>query len=171
MLDYEPARQRYHSTPEDRRWLAYRFGYYASQLLLFVAIAYWIGPNLRLYHSPFSPTPSDFVSYTKYYVPIIAEIKAYRRDFGQLPEDDGLPPAYTPPGYEGVNGEIDGTTSITFVVGNVNVLEYEFSPAREGWIIHSPRYDGPIPAPIVRAAPKPIAIPASTPTMGISNGG
>jgi hypothetical protein len=171
MLEYEPAKPHYQPTPEDQTWLFCRLSYYGSQLLLFVLIGFWIGPNLRLFHSPFNPTPADYVQYARQYVPIIAAIKAYQRDFGHLPSDGGLPQAYLPASFLEVPGEISGTTSITFIVGMQGVLEYEFNPAKEGWIIHSPRYDGPLSAPIVPAAPKPLTVPASSPTTSISNGG
>ncbi len=170
MLDYEARKRHYSPTPEDRRWLLYRLGWYGLQLLLFLAIVYRIGPNFFLFHSPFSPDPEDFVALTRNYVPIIAEIKAYRRDFGKLPMDSyDLPPEYTPRGFNGANGEILNTTSITFPTGLHAVLEYEFSPPIEGWIVHSPRYDGRIPAPIVPAAPKPVTRPSSSPHTDVSH--
>ncbi|MGA2443077.1 MAG: hypothetical protein ABSH08_19155 [Tepidisphaeraceae bacterium] len=169
MLEYDARRPRYRPTPEDRVWLLYRLGWYGFQLLLLLAIVYRIGPNLFLFHSPFSPRPEDFVSYTNEYVPIIAAIKAYNRDFGKLPFDSDLPPEYMPRGYKGVVGEIVNTTSITFPLADHIVLEYEFSPAMEGWIVHSPRYDGRIPAPIVPAAPKPVTRPSSSPLPDASH--
>jgi len=164
-LEYQPAKPQYHPTSEDRTWRVYRFGYYGLQLLPLSIISFWIGPNLVLFHSPLSPGPADYAQLTNDYIPMIAAIKAYRRDFGQLPASSyGLPPEYRPPNYHGGDGEILNTTSITFTVAKQSVLEYEFSPMKEGWIIHSPRYDGPIPALIVHAAPKPITASVSTPT-------
>lgn len=172
MLDYEAARERYEPTPEDRAWQRKRFAWYGFQVFLFFAIVYRIGPNLILFHSPFSPGPKDFVPLTSQYVPIIAAIKAYHRDYGTLPfESVDLPPQYMPPGYmnNGQNSEILNTTSITFQAADSSVLEYEFSPMIEGWKVHSPRYDGAIPAPIVAAAPKPVASPAG-PATNPTNG-
>jgi hypothetical protein len=161
MLEHEPHKPHYRPTPEDRVWRLYRLGWCGFQLLLFLAIVYRIGPNLFLFHTPFSPGPADFVSSTNQYVPIIAAIKAYNRDFGKLPFGSDLPKEYMPPNFNGAVGEIGDTTSITFPVDDHAVLEYEFSSEREGWLIHSPRYDGPIPAPIVPAAPKPTTRPSS----------
>ncbi len=81
-----------------------------------------------------------------------------------------LPPEYMPRGFNGEIGEIFNTTSITFQVGDHAVLEYEFSPPIEGWIVHSPRYDGRIPAPIVAAAPKPVTRPSTIPNTDASHG-
>lgn len=171
MLDYESPKPRYLPTPEDGAWRLRRLGYYGSQLLLFFVIVCRLGPNLILFHSPFSPGPAGYVRYTKDYIPIIAAIKAYNRDWGQLPLDSNdLPPAYQPPNFQGDVGEILGTTSITFPVGAHGVLEYEFSPVQEGWYIHSPRYDGPLPAPIVVAAPKPTTQATTQPTAQPSSG-
>ena len=171
MIEDETRKWHYHPTREDRAWLLRRFGWYGFQLLLFLSIIYRIGPNLVLFHSPFSPSPEDFVPYTEDFVPTIAAIKAYNRDFGKLPLDAmELPPEYMPPGGVGVNGEILDTTSITFGAGKSAVLEYEFSPAKEGWIVHSPRYDGRIPAPIVAAAPKPVTQPSASPTTNSTHG-
>jgi hypothetical protein len=171
MLDDGARKPHYRPTPEDRVWLRYRLGWYGFQLLLYLAIVYRIGPNLVLFHSPFSPGPEDYVAFTNDYVPIIAAIKAYSRDFGQLPMDSlELPPAYRPRGNNGQIGEILGTTSITFQVGDNAVLEYEFSSPVEGWIVHAPRYDGRIPAPIVPAAPKPVTRPSSSPHTDASHG-
>jgi hypothetical protein len=168
MLDYQARKVRYQLTAEDREWRRKRMGWYGLQILLFLVIVYRIGPNLILFHSPFSPAPKDFVPFTSQYVQMIAAIKAYNRDFGQLPLTSmDLPPQYMPPGYNGDIGEIGMTTSITFPIADHGVLEYEFSPAMEGWIVHSPRYDGRIPAPIVTAAPKPAATqPAARPHAG-----
>ena len=161
----------YKPTPEDRAWLRYRLGWYAFQVLLFLAIVYRIGPNLVLFHSLFSPRPEDFVKFTNDYVPMIAAIKAYNRDFGKLPLDsDEMPREYEPRDFNGQLGEILDTTSITFQVADYAVLEYEFSPPIEGWIVHSPRYDGRIPAPIVPAAPKPATRPSSSPNLDASHG-
>ncbi len=170
MLEYEAAKERYHPTPEDRSWLVYRLGYSALQLLLLLVIVYRVGPNLFLFDTPFTPGPLDYVRYTTDYVPAIAAIQAYQRDFGKLPVDtDDLAPEYLPADFKGGRGEINGTTSITFPVGNHGVLEYEFSPTIEGWMIHSPRYNGRIPAPIVPAAPKPTTRSSSNPTSTAPN--
>jgi hypothetical protein len=163
-LNYKP-------TPEDLAWRLYRTGWWGFQLLLFLTIAWRIGPNLLLFHSPFSPGPEDYVPYTKQYAPIIAAIKAYDRDFGKLPDDSwGLPPQYMPPGFKGEGGEILPATSLTIPIGAQGVLEYEFSPEKEGWWVHSPRYDGPIPAPIVPAAPKLATQPSTTSPTNASHG-
>jgi hypothetical protein len=107
--------QHYQPTPEDRAWRLRRLGYYILQIALFLLVGFRVGPNLILFHSPMSPTPADFVPFTERFVPVIAAIKAYNRDYGKLPVDSyDLPPEYGPPNY-----------------------------------------DGPIPAPIVTAAPKP----------------
>jgi hypothetical protein len=162
MLEYEARIRNYHITAEDQAWLVRRLAYYASQVVVFLLVALRIGPNLILFHSPLSPGPADYVQFTKDDVPMIAAIKAYKRDFGTLPAGSwNLPPAYEPANYRGGGGEILNTTSITFTVGLSGVLEYEFNPASEGWIIHSPRYDGRIPAPIVQAAPKPTSQPVT----------
>jgi hypothetical protein len=172
MLDYEAGKERYEPTPEDRVWLGRRFGWYGFQVLLFFAIVYRIGPNLILFHSPFSPAPRDFVPLTSQYVQIIAGIKAYHRDYGVLPFTSmDLPPQYMPAGAQNqAYGEILNTTSITFGTDDWSVLEYEFSPVIEGWKIHSPRYDGPIPAPIVVAAAKPVAPSSSAPATSAAHG-
>jgi hypothetical protein len=150
----------YRFTPEDRAWRWRRLGYYGLHLLLLLAIVYRIGPNLVLYHSPLSPRPGDYLRYTQPYVPIIAAIKAYNRDFGKLPEGDfDLPPEYVPANYHAFN-EISGT-SITFSTSDYGVIEYDFSPASEGWIVHFPRYDGRIVAPVVTAAPTPSTQPSA----------
>jgi hypothetical protein len=109
-----------------------------------------------LFHSSFSPSLTDYARQTDRFVPTIAAIKAYNRDFGKLPAVAyELPSEYQPSTHDGDYGEIVWTTSITFQAEGWAVLEYEFSPEKEGWTIHAPRYDGPIPAPIVTAAPKP----------------
>jgi hypothetical protein len=176
MFENEARKLHYQPTPEDSVWRLRRLGWYACQFLLFLVVGFRIGPNLFLFHSPFSPGPEDFVHFTNDYVPIIAAIKAYKRDYGQLPYDSDLPPQYMPPNYNGMRGEINNTTSITFPIGNYAVLqyqyavlEYEFSAPNEGWIIHSPRYDGRIPAPIVPAAPTPVTRPSSAPTTNTSH--
>jgi hypothetical protein len=166
----QDERPPYRATPEDRAWLWRRLRYYGLQLLLFLAIVYRIGPNLFLYHSPLSPSAADYVRYTKQYVPIIAAIKAYNRDFGKLPAGDfDLPPDYLPANYHGGGAEILGT-SITFETAEFGVIEYDFSPTSEGWIMHFPRYDGRIAAPIVAAAPKPSAQPSVGPATTAPHG-
>jgi hypothetical protein len=170
MIDYQARKVPYNLTPEDRAWRRRRLGWYCFQLFLFFAIVYRIGPNLFLFHSPFSPGPRDFVAEADKYAPMIAAIKAYNRDFETWPGSSWeLPPNYMPPNIVGEGGEIMGT-SITFPVGH-DVLEYEFSPAIEGWTVHSPRYDGPIPAAIVAAAAKPATQPSSGKHMSNPNGG
>jgi hypothetical protein len=162
--DYQTHKPQYHATDEDRAWLVRRLAYYALHPLLLLIIVYRIGPNLVLFHSMLSPGPADYVSYARQYAPMIAGIKAYQRDNGKLPADsDEVPAKYLPPNFTCDIGEIGEATSITFPAGAYNVIEYEFSPPHEGWIIHSPRYDGRIPAPIVEAAPAPIA-PTTVPS-------
>ena len=162
----------YRPTAEDRSWFCRRLAWYGFQCLLFVSIVYRVGPNFVLFHSPFSPGPQYYVQFTHDYTSMIAAIKAYKRDFGELPIDSELPQEYFPPEYTGGRGQILNTTSITFPLQRpeaffpFGVLEYEFSPEKEGWIVHSPRYNGPIPAPIVPAAPKPATQPATSPTSG-----
>ncbi len=75
MLEHDARKPHYRPTPEDRVWLLYRLGWYGFQFLLFLAIVYRIGPNLVLFHSPVSPGPEDFVTFTNDYVPMIAAIK------------------------------------------------------------------------------------------------
>src|ERR1043165_5324672 len=88
MLEYETQRVRYQVTPEDRVWLGWRLMYYAAHVVLFLTIIYRAGPNLFLFHSMSSPTPGDYAKFTRTYVPLIAAIKAYQRDYGALPADD-----------------------------------------------------------------------------------
>ena len=110
MLEYEVRKPHYTPTPEDRAWRLRRLGWYGFQLILFLAIVYRIGPNLVLFHSPFSPSPAEYVAFTNDYVPMIAAIKAYNRDFGKLPMGSfDLPPKYKPRGFKGENGEIRAT--------------------------------------------------------------
>ena len=171
-LDYRtPRRPRYQRTPQDWAWLRRRLLYYLAHVALFFAIISRLGPNLFLFKSPFSPSPAYYVRLTQPFVPMIAAIKAYQRDHGQLPSDsDSLPEDYRPPDWQGQEGEILHYGSITFPadVGTITcradastVVEYDFTPATEGWIIHAPRYDGRIKAPIVPAAPPPATHPAT----------
>ena len=116
-----------------------------------ILICCGLGPNLILFHAPWGPSPAEYAHISQQYAQLIAGIKAYRRDFGALPFSSyEMPSAYRPRNYHGPEGEILGTTSITLPAGHA-VFEYEFSPAMEGWKVYSPRYDGPLPAPIVPA--------------------
>lgn len=172
MLDYQAEKPRYQPTRKDSVWRLYRLAYYELHLLVFLVVGFKVGPNLFLFHRPFSPGLAGYVRYTDTYVPIIAAIKAYNRDCGNLPLSSfELPPAYRPRNFQGDDGYINDTTSITFFVGDHGVLEYEFFPGKEGWYIHAPRYDGSLPAPIVAAAPKPttpaVTQPAAPPSSSL----
>ena len=165
MLEYEARIRRYEPTPEDRAWLLRRLAYYFAHLLVFSLIVYRIGPNLFLFHSPFSPSPAYYATLTRPYVSMVAAIKAYKRDTGSLPSGtDDLPKEYVPADYIGEIGEILGTGIITFGTGDrhsIVVVAYDFRPATEGWFIYAPRYYGPIPAPKVQPAPTPPTPPGA----------
>ncbi len=160
MLDYETKLPRYQSTPEDRRWLLRRLFYYLGHVVVLGLIGYWAGPNLIMFHSLFSPTPADYAAIAEgECTTAIAAIKAYQRDNGSLPSGTWeLGGTYLPRNSD-PTGNILSTTSVTFGLGRA-VVEYEFTPAREGWFIHAPRYDGRLPAPIV--PPSPTTRPAVT---------
>jgi hypothetical protein len=166
VLDYEKQEPRYVPRPEDRRWRLRRIAYYLGHVVLFGAIVYRAGPNMFLFHSPFSPPPQHYAGLAKQYMPLVAAIKAYQRDFGKLPMDSfNLPPRYRPAGYTAGEGAILGTNSITFGPIEYSVIEYNFAQPGEGWTVYAPRYKGPIPAPLVLATPS----PASRPTTGSSD--
>jgi hypothetical protein len=163
MLDYETQTRRYQPTPEDRQWLLRRLAYYLGLLLLFGLIVYGPGPNLFLFHSPFSPSLAHYATLTRPYVSMVAAIKAYKRDTGSLPPDtECLPKEYQPTAYSGGIGTIYGHDDVTFPAGENSVLSYDFSPANEGWIIYAPRYQGRLSLPLVPAAPSPATRPATT---------
>lgn len=153
MLDYEAKLPRYQPTPEDRRWLLRRLSYYLAHLVVLAFIGYQAGPNLIMFHSLFSPTPAEYAAIAQQrYTTTIAAIKAYQRDNGSLPRITyDLEGTYLPKDF-GELGTIFETTSVTFGLDRA-IVEYEFTPASEGWFIHAPRYDGRLPAPIVAAAP------------------
>ena len=106
-----------------------------------------------MFHSLFSPTPADYAAIAQQrYTTAIAALKAYQRDNGSLPDSTwDIPETYLPKDSSEL-GTVCGTTSVTFGL-NRAIVEYEFTPATEGWFIHAPRYDGRLPAPIVAAAP------------------
>ncbi len=169
MLEYEPTPQLYQPTAADRGWRWRRIAYYLCQAGIFLAIALEFGPNVIMFHQVLRPGDAYYSAMTTEFVPLIAAIKAYQRDFGSLPGDAyTLPPQYLPKNYDGPNGEILQFTSITLQIDRC-VLEYEFTPANEGWIMHSPRYEGRISAPLVQAAPKPATAPTTASTSN-SNG-
>ena len=164
MLDYEIPKRHYHPTAEDRSWLVRRLIYYAAHVLFLLAIVYRVGPNLFLFHSPLSPAPADYITFARDYVPMIAALKAYQRDSGALPHSsDELPKEYRPINFQGEEGQIMGSPTITFPIKGHSVLVYDFAPATEGWSIYAPRYYGRIPAGIVQAAPSPATNPATRP--------
>ena len=169
MLDYEAKLPRYESSPEDRRWLLRRLSYYLGHLAVLLLIVYRPGPNLFLFHSLFSPTPADYAAIAQErYTTTIAAIKAYQRDNGALPSGTSeLQGTYLPQNF-GEVGNIIGFTSVTFMLeGNSAVVEYEFTPATEGWFIYAPRYYGRLPAPLV--APSPTTRPAATQQTNATN--
>jgi hypothetical protein len=163
MLDYESHLPRYQPTPGDRTWFWRRMAYYVLHLLLLGLIVYRVGPNLFLFHSPFSPTPIEFAQIARKYAPMVAAIKAYQRDYPNAVLDitDELPPPYMPPNGNQLYGSIAARPSVTFPTGSA-VLEYDFTPAIEGWVVHSPRYNGRISAPTVPAARIAATHPATT---------
>lgn len=162
MLDYQAPRPKYKESPEEVSWRLRRLVYYGAHLLLFALIIYRVGPNLFLFNSPFSPTPADYALVTAEYAPTVAALKAYQKDHGELPPtSDNLRPAYMPDRQEWRLGSIMGGT-ITFQVGSHTVLEYDFRPATEGWVIYAPRYYGRVPAPLVLAALVPATGPSTT---------
>lgn len=163
MLEYESRPARYIPTAEDRQWLLRRWLYYLAHPLFVFLIAYTIGPNLVLFHRPWSPSPAHYATLTGPYVSMVAAIKAYQRDHGSLPVyTEYLPEGYRPADYHGNVGTIYGFPTVTFQVGEYSVLAYDFTPVTEGWIIYAPRYQGPIPVPIVPAAPSPATRPVTT---------
>lgn len=168
-IDYANAKRKYEPTREDLKWDDRRFAYYFVHVLLFALIVYRIGPNMFLFHSPFSPPPAHYAALAKQYEPLIAAIKAYQRDFGKLPSDSySLPESYRPAGYTAGDGQIIGTNSITFGPTEYSVIEYNFAQPGEGWTVYAPRYQGPIPAPIVLAAPSPASQPSTGPNTNVT---
>lgn len=169
MLDYEGRIVGYEETRQDVVWRVRRIGYYFGQALLFFVIVYRVGPNLFLFGSPFSPRPGDFAAIAQTrYAPVVAAIKAYQRDRGELPSTTHqLIPRLLP--KNAPFGRLDGTARVIFQLSETSgVLAYDFTPATEGWVVFSPRYQGPIPAPLVPAAasPQPVASrPAGTPAV------
>jgi hypothetical protein len=161
-LDYRTPKRSYLPTAADRRWFHRRLLYYAGHVLLFAAIIYRAGPNMFLFHRPWSPKAADYTAMTRDYVAMIAAIKAYQRDTQSMPFDTlELPKGYQPSNYRGEIGRIYGTPRVTFAIGH-NVLVYDFSSATEGWYVYAPRYHGPIAAPRVPPAPPPVTRPTTT---------
>jgi hypothetical protein len=147
----ETSKPRYVLTAEDRIWRLRRWGYYLAHIFLFALLSKWIGPNLLLFHSIFSPSPDYYATLTSEYVPAITAIKMYQAAKGTLPDyTDGIPKTFQPTNYIEHNGTICGTTSVTFALKH-EVLEYEFSTDQEGWTIYAPRYQGRLNAPVVPA--------------------
>lgn len=155
MIQSETGRPRYATTAEDSAWFFRRLGYYLAHALVFFVIVKWIGPDLIIY-CQFSSSPDYYAKLSQPYMPMIAAIKAYQRDHRELPETTfDMPEKYQPTNWDNtLIGTILGASSVTFELRDQSaVLEYEFTPESEGWIIHAPRCQKRLPLPIVPAAP------------------
>jgi hypothetical protein len=114
--------------------------------MLFLAIAFYFGPNVILFKKLTWITPADFVVTVEgRCVPVVSAMKAYRRDHGHLPErlEDIVP------GYLASTGGslIVYKGQFTCWTKYNHLIEYDFSPATEGWKVHGPYTHGRIPAP------------------------
>ena len=166
MLEYEARIPKYVESRNDVLWRYRRYAYYLGHVALCFAISFWIGPNLILLSRYPDATPATFAQVAQArYAGVVAAIKAYQRDKGTLPLSVWeMPKAYFPAGYEYDGADLCGTTRISFPSSKPHgVLVYEFKLPGEGWYVYSPRYDGPIPAPIV--PPGPATQPTSTRPM------
>jgi hypothetical protein len=154
-IEYASPRPRYKPTRQDRIWLLRRIGYCLGQLALFLVLSFWVGPYLVLLIRYGGDTPERFAAVAQArYAGIVAAIKAYQRDEGALPGWVGQARAYWPNDYRDDGADLLFTTRMTFVCRDpYGVIVYEFAAADEGWRVYSPRYNGPLPAPLVQAAP------------------
>ena len=87
-------------------------------------------------------------------MPDVRAIKEYQRDHGALPADmDALVPAYLPRNHF-QSQRLYGEEYRMFAKYN-HMISYSFAPGREGWQIHGPFANGPVPV-------SPVVIGAST---------
>src|SRR5689334_10619647 len=73
---------------EQDRWRACRLVYRAGLGGLFVAVAFYFGPNCIMFRKLTWITPADFRGEADAFVPVVRAVKAYRRDHGQLPDHE-----------------------------------------------------------------------------------
>lgn len=135
-----------------KRWRVYRLTYHAVLATLFIAIAFYFGPNVFLFGKLTWIAPSDFVpDVEKICTPIVSAMKAYRRDHGHLPDRwEDIAPDYikTPRSLAIID---DG--KFHWYAGYNHTIEYDFSPGAEGWFIDGPYTRGRIPAPPAPVGP------------------
>ena len=137
-----------------------RLLFYAALAAWFYVIGFWLGPNELTFHKLEGMTTADFVPIVqKYCAPVVREMKIYQRDHGHLPEREAdMWSVFNPqndrgPGVSRLTSdggyEYWGPGEIMFK----HTIEYDFTPGREGWSVHGPYANGPIPVPAVTIEP------------------
>ena len=146
-------------TPEIN-WLA-RNRLLKLGLFVWFAVVVWFGPNYFLFGKLTRLNPDDFVPVVqKYCVPAVRAMKIYQRSHGQLPADNSdLGTAFDPhkdggPGIHQI--EANGYSYMTFGIYMGHMVEYDFTPGREGWSVSGAFANGPVPVPpVILDSPSP----------------
>ena len=136
--------------------------YQGALIVLFSAIAFYVGPSYLLFHKFTWISPSDFVpKVERDCIPIVSAMKAYRRDHGYLPNRwEDICPVYIEIKNHGDPATIYAGKFHSWTMFN-HTIEYDFSPDTEGWSVRGPFTHGRIPAPL--AAMGPATLPATQP--------
>ncbi len=134
------------------KWLYLQLAYYLALAGVFVAIAFYLGPNYYLVGRFSSVTPADFVGEVQQEgVPVVRAMKEFQRDHGRLPQDaNELVPKYLPPsGDNAVWFDVRQGVFAQRARWNHRIW-YDFSPGTEGWYVAGHMARGRIPLPPVK---------------------
>ncbi len=120
----------------------------------FYVIGFWLGPNELTFHKLEGMTAQDLVPIVQEYcVPVVREMKIYARDKSPTSENDlfALLDSHQGHGPGGHRIAANGNYQY-WGPGNVlfkHTIEYDFTPGHEGWSVHGPYVNGPLPVPPV----------------------
>jgi hypothetical protein len=148
---------------ELRHWWGRRVLYYIAVFILFLIIAFYVGPNEIMFGKVMYPYHSlaDYVpEVQKECVPIVRAMKEFERDHGQLPMlVSDLVPQY----LSSVDFNAPTMGNMFYYVKGDHLICYDFTPATEGWTVSQGPLVGAIPAPLVGIGPstRPTTLPAT----------
>lgn len=143
--------------PRDPQWRHWRNLRILLRVGLFVLLAppsIYVGRNLVLFGKPTTLSPADFVpTVQNIALPTVRAMKEYERDTGHLPDRmDDLIPKYLQSPPMSFAQRVGDSGYELFTKYN-QVITYDFKPGAEGWSVHGPFANGPIPVPPVTILP------------------
>ena len=150
---YRPKLVKQPQTPESIRWRWYRVWYRLGLAGLFVAVAFYFGPNEIMFNKLTRLGPADFVPIVQRdCMATVRAMKQYQQDTGSLPKSiDDLRPNYLPAGTnygEVLNGQYH------YIDWRWNEeITYDFTPGSEGWYVTGHFVSGRVPLPAVKPGP------------------